>query len=71
MKFSGKDDAMLVLTRKRDESILIGETQVKVVSIARGRVKLGIIAPKDVPVFREEIGRRIQREQRSQQDQTP
>lgn len=50
---------MLVLTRKQNECILIGEVQVKVVSIARGRVKLGIVAPKDVPVFREEISRRI------------
>ncbi len=47
---------MLVLGRKLDESIIIGENiKIKVVSIDRGVVKLGIEAPKDVSILREEL----------------
>ncbi|MEZ6064852.1 MAG: carbon storage regulator [Planctomycetaceae bacterium] len=44
---------MLVLTRKMDEMIQIGDSIViKVISTGRGKVKLGIDAPKDVRVLR-------------------
>lgn len=47
---------MLVLARKLDESILIGDDiVVKVVSIDNGVVKLGIEAPKDVSIMRDEL----------------
>jgi carbon storage regulator CsrA len=47
---------MLVLARKLDESILIGDTiVVKVVAIENGNVKLGIEAPKDVSIMRSEL----------------
>ncbi|MGL4421145.1 MAG: carbon storage regulator CsrA [Gemmataceae bacterium] len=47
---------MLVLTRKVGETIVIGDTiRLTVVQIANGRVKLGIEAPTNVPVFREEV----------------
>lgn len=47
---------MLVLSRKLGESIVInGNIIVTVVDIDRNKVKLGIVAPKDVPVFRAEI----------------
>lgn len=47
---------MLVLGRKVDESILIGDNvRVMVVGIDRGQVRLGIDAPKDVLILREEL----------------
>jgi carbon storage regulator len=46
---------MLVLTRQKGESIRIGDVQVTVVEIRGDRVRLGIEAPLDVPVHREEV----------------
>ena len=47
---------MLILTRKQEEVIMIGDDiEIKVLGVHHGRVKLGIKAPKDVPVHREEI----------------
>jgi carbon storage regulator len=47
---------MLVLTRKLGQRIWIGETVcVTLVDIDRGKVRLGIQCPRDVPVFREEL----------------
>ena len=47
---------MLVLSRKAGESLYINDTiKVTVVDISRGRVRLGIEAPKDVPIMRDEI----------------
>jgi carbon storage regulator CsrA len=47
---------MLILSRKLDESILIGDSiTVKVVSIDKGVVKLGIEAPSDIRVLRNEL----------------
>lgn len=47
---------MLVLTRKNDESIYIGShIKIKVIQADDGRVKLGIDAPENVKVHREEI----------------
>lgn len=57
---------MLVLTRKLGESIRIGDTIiVKIVDLDGRHVKLGIEAPKNVSVNREEIYERIQRENRA------
>lgn len=51
---------MLVLGRKVDEAILIGdEIVVKVVSIDNGVVKLGIEAPKDVSILRDELAKEV------------
>lgn len=56
---------MLVLTRKRDESIMIGdEIKITVVDVRGDQVKLGIEAPRHIPVHREEIYREIQEENR-------
>lgn len=56
---------MLVLTRKRDESIIIGdEIRVTVVDVRGDQVKLGIDAPRSIPVHREEIYKEIQEENR-------
>lgn len=47
---------MLLLTRKLGDSILIGDSiKILVVKIKGGQVRLGIEAPKDVRVFREEV----------------
>ena len=47
---------MLVLTRQRDESIMIGDDVVlRIVDIRGDKVRLGIRAPAHVPVHREEV----------------
>lgn len=54
---------MLILTRHIDETLMIGDdVTVKVLSVRGNQVRLGIDAPKDVSVHREEIYRRIQQE---------
>ena len=54
---------MLVLTRKLEESIIIGDgIEVRVVEISGEKVKLGIVAPKTVSVHRKEIYDAIQKE---------
>jgi carbon storage regulator len=50
---------MLVLTRKRNESIIVGDVTITVVRTARGEVRLGITAPKNVLILREELARRL------------
>lgn len=47
---------MLVLSRQRDESIMIGDAiEVKIIEIRGEQVRLGITAPKQVPVHRSEV----------------
>lgn len=54
---------MLVLSRQRDESIIIGDNIViTVVDIRGDKVRLGIAAPREVPVHRREVYEAIQRE---------
>lgn len=54
---------MLVLSRQRDESIIIGDNVVVTVVDVRGdKVKLGIEAPHDIPVHRREVYEAIRRE---------
>ncbi len=51
---------MLVLTRKLDEGIYIGnDVKITVIEITGNQVKLGISAPKDVSIFREEVLNKI------------
>lgn len=52
---------MLVLTRKFGESIRIGNVQVTVLDMRYGKVRLGVDAPRDIPVHREEVYQAIQR----------
>jgi carbon storage regulator len=60
---------MLVLSRKLNESIVIRDNiVVTVVSILGDEVRLGIVAPKDVPVHRSEIYEAIQRLERPRSD---
>ena len=52
---------MLILTRKIGESIMVGDNvTVKVLGVRSGQVKIGVDAPKDLPVHREEIFERLQ-----------
>ena len=52
---------MLVLTRKANQSIMIGDDiEVSVLSVLGEKVRLGIQAPRDVPVFRKEVFLEIQ-----------
>ena len=54
---------MLVLSRHRDESIIIGDNiVVTIVDIRGDKVRLGIDAPKDIPVHRQEVYNAIQQE---------
>lgn len=56
---------MLVLSRQRDETIMIGDTiEITVVDIRGDKVRLGITAPKDVAVHRKEVYEAIKRENR-------
>ena len=56
---------MLVLSRQRDESIVIGDNIViTIVDIRGDKVRLGIEAPNEVPVHRQEVFEAIQRENR-------
>ena len=61
---------MLVLSRKKDEKIIIGDSiTIMVIEIRGDKVRLGIDAPKDVTVHRQEVYEAIKREQEQEQDQ--
>jgi len=54
---------MLVLTRKSNQSIMIGDDiEVSVLAIMGEKVRIGIQAPRDIPVFRKEVYLEIQHE---------
>ena len=54
---------MLALTRKKDESIVInGDIEITIMEIKGDHVKVGIKAPKKVPIYRKEIFDQIQEE---------
>ncbi len=56
---------MLVLSRQRDQSIIIGDNVVITIVDVRGdKVKLGIEAPREISVHRQEVYEAIQRENR-------
>jgi carbon storage regulator len=58
---------MLVLTRKSNQSIMIGDDiEVSVLSVMGEKVRIGIQAPRDVPVFRKEVYLEIQQERVSE-----
>jgi len=53
---------MLILTRQADESIIIGD-DIKITILGKGKgnqIRIGIKAPKDLPVHREEVYQRFQ-----------
>jgi carbon storage regulator len=58
-----EEETMLVLTRKPGQSIMIGDgVEVQVLSVAGEKVRLGITAPRDVSIFRNEVYDRIENE---------
>jgi len=60
---------MLVLSRKKNEKVIIGDNiEVRVIDVRGDRVKLGFIGPQDVPIHREEIFRRIDEWSQSEQE---
>lgn len=61
---------MLILTRRIGETLNIGDNvQVTVLSIKGNQVRIGVNAPKDVPVHREEIYERIKQEKETAPDE--
>jgi len=62
---------MLVLSRQRDESIIIGDNIViTIVDIRGDKVRLGIQAPTEIPVHRQEVYDAIQRENAMKESET-
>ncbi len=54
---------MLILTRKAGESILIGDDiEVTITSIDQNKVRVGIQSPAHIPIYREELYKKIQKE---------
>ncbi|MFJ8514661.1 carbon storage regulator CsrA [Lysinibacillus xylanilyticus] len=52
---------MLVLSRKKDESIMIGDQiEIKILAVDGEQIKIGIVAPKNVKVHRSEVFEAIQ-----------
>lgn len=59
-----EERAMLILTRRVGETLMIGDdVTVTVLGVKGNQVRIGVNAPRDVPVHREEIYERIKREQ--------
>lgn len=62
---------MLVLSRKKDESIIINDTiVVTIVEIRRDKVRLGFEAPKDVPIHRREVYDAIKLSEQNESNET-
>ena len=62
---------MLVLTRKSNQSIMIGDdVEVSVLAVTGEKVRIGIKAPQEIPVFRKEIYLEIHREDAVQEPES-
>jgi len=60
----------LVLSRQIDESIMIGDdVEITIVDVRGDKVRLGITAPREIPVHRREVYEAIQREKREKKAQ--
>jgi carbon storage regulator len=54
---------MLILTRRAGETVIVGnDVAVTIVAVKGNQIRIGISAPKNVPIHREEIYERIRRE---------
>lgn len=62
---------MLVLSRQKDESIMVGDdVEITIVDVRGDKVRLGINAPRSISVHRKEVYEAIQREKNEQQSET-
>jgi len=63
---------MLVLSRQKDESIMIGDdVEIVIVDVRGDKVRLGINAPRSISVHRKEVYEAIQREKEKEKENTP
>lgn len=63
---------MLVLSRQKDESIMVGdEVEITIVDVRGDKVRLGITAPRSIAVHRKEVYNAIQREKEEEGQDTP
>jgi carbon storage regulator len=61
-----RSDDMLILTRRVNETLMVGDdVTVTVLSVSGNQVRIGVNAPRHVPVHREEIYEKIKHEQAS------
>jgi carbon storage regulator len=64
IRLTGKERTMLILTRRVGETVMIGnDVTVTVLGVKGNQVRVGVNAPKEVAVHREEIYERIKREE--------
>jgi len=65
---TGEETAMLILTRRVGETVVIGDdVDVTVLGVKGNQVRLGVKAPREVSVHREEIYKRIKAEERAKE----
>jgi carbon storage regulator len=66
IQLTGKERTMLILTRRVGETVMIGnDVTVTVLGVKGNQVRVGVNAPKEVAVHREEIYERIKREEQA------
>ncbi len=62
---------MLALSRKKNEAIIVNnDIEITVLDIRGDQVKIGIAAPKEVPIYRKEVYLQIQQENKESQEAT-
>ena len=68
-KKKGRVNSMLALTRKKGESLVINnDIEITILEIRGDQIKLGVSAPKEVPIYRKEVYTQIQQENRKSAD---